>query len=136
MIQFYPIFINYDLFLSNFIHFHPIISIFIHFHSISILIHYNPCHIFSGNSTSISATLDQRRFRSTEETIDDEHTTSYYGGEIYNNSLYVVAPEEGYTSGYPSNDNYGYLPTPPPPPPPQPPGSSRFMYPEHAGHLV
>ena len=88
---------------------------------------------FLGNSS----TLDQRRFRNNEETLEDDHTTSYYGGEIYNNSLYVVAPEEGYPSGtlrYSSNDNYGYLPTPPPPP--QPPNTSRYLYPETAGHLV
>lgn len=82
-----------------------------------------------------SASLDQRRggFRNSEEI--DEHTTAYYGGEIYNGSLYVVGgPEESGSYNPRSNDNYGYLPTPPPPPPPL--NTSRYLYPEHAGHLV
>ena len=90
--------------------------------------------IFAGNS----ATLDQRQrisgsggFRRSEEI--DEHTTSYYGGEIYNGSLYVVNSTE---ESFRSNDNYGYLPTPPPPPPPINASTSRYLYPEHAGHLV
>ena len=62
--------------------------------------------------------------------LEDEHTTAYYGGEVYNtNGLYVVSPPG-------ASDNYGYLPTPPPPPPNATSSTSRYLYPETAGHLV
>ena len=79
---------------------------------------------------------------------DEEHTTAYYGGEVYSaNGLYVVSPPSGprgvdpatggsmvpTISGGVVNDNYGYLPSPPPVPGPP---HSRYLYPENAGHLV
>ena len=75
---------------------------------------------------------DQRVFQGghiEDQREDDEHTTSYYGGEVYTtNGLYVVPPP-----GSAVNDNYGYLPSPPPVPGPP---TTRYLYPENAGHLV
>jgi hypothetical protein len=77
----------------------------------------------------------------------EEHSTSYYGGEIYqSNGLYVPPASMEYhpeTLRRSSVDNYAYLP----PPPPRPPLPSNFpsvtpspavnvVYPENAGHLV
>ena len=77
------------------------------------------------------------------EDLDEDPTTVYYGGEVYStNGLYVVNPPAPGTrgldpAGIPSavHDNYGYLPSPPPVPP-GPPHSTRYLYPENAGHLV
>lgn len=78
------------------------------------------------------------------EDLDEDPTTVYYGGEVYStNGLYVVNPPAPGTrgldpAGIPSSavhDNYGYLPSPPPVPP-GPPHSTRYLYPENAGHLV
>ena len=78
---------------------------------------------------------DQRVFQQgslieNQQLEDDEHTTSYYGGEVYTaNGLYVVPPPGSSAI----NDNYGYLPSPPPVPAPP---TTRYLYPENAGHLV
>ena len=77
------------------------------------------------------------------EDLDEDPTTVYYGGEVYStNGLYVVNPPAPGTrgmdpAGIPSavHDNYGYLPSPPPVPPGLP-HSTRYLYPENAGHLV
>ena len=78
------------------------------------------------------------------EDLDEDPTTVYYGGEVYStNGLYVVNPPAPGTrgldpAGIPSSavhDNYGFLPSPPPVPP-GPPHSTRYLYPENAGHLV
>ena len=77
---------------------------------------------------------NQRNLDPEEDLLEDEHTTAYYGGEAYNtNGLYVVNPPTA-AHGIPS-DNYGYLPTPPPPPQ-NVSNTSRYVYPENAGHLV
>ena len=78
------------------------------------------------------------------EDLDEDPTTVYYGGEVYStNGLYVVNPPASGTRGLDPagvlssavHDNYGYLPSPPPVPP-GPPHSTRYLYPENAGHLV
>ena len=77
---------------------------------------------------------DQKVFQGLPDEVD-EHTTSYYGGEVFStNGLYVVSPGGPSLGVSTVSDNYGYLPSPPPVPPGPP--QSRYLYPENAGHLV
>ena len=106
---------------------------------------------------------DQRVFQHQEveqpqDFEDEDHITSYYGGEIYN-GLYVpplADPEElrrqqqrrAATAAGATNvrDNYAYLPptstsplrgtTPGFPSVTPSPAMATVVYPEHAGHLV
>ena len=101
---------------------------------------------------------DQRVFQHQEveqpqDFEDEDHITSYYGGEIYN-GLYVppADPEElrrqqQRAAAITTNnvrDNYAYLPptsplrgtTPGFPSVTPSPAMATVVYPEHAGHLV
>ena len=100
-------------------------------------------------TTFVQRRPDQRVFREEPQNLEDEeHITSYYGGEIYN-GLYVppADPEElrrqqQSRASVSARDNYAYLsPSRTPVSPGFPsvtpsPAMATVVYPEHAGHLV